>query len=197
MATHVENVIRHIANLLKGEVHRNVAITTHTEFIEYATLPAVNLYYPNMADFRPNEVNEQRIEYHDDNTTTVRPPLIYKNLEFRIEIVADKIIGEEGLASLQTRAAIFFQKHGIINVDEEEYDLQGAMGDEPRFTPNTNIKKLMGSLVVEGVRIDSGIGRKGYVVVERTLDYTDPEGAELIESQTIPSQKGGEQDGQS
>lgn len=159
MPSHLENVIRAVGNSLKAEVTPNVAVSTHTEFTEYAKVPALTLYYPSMSPYIPNEVNEKRITFNPDDTTTIKPPVLFKNLNFQVEIIGDSITGPDGIAQLQVLMLQWLDVHTTITVDGNEYEVHGELDDQPRFNPNTNIKKIMGTFTIEGVEIDTAASR--------------------------------------
>lgn len=172
MANTIENVIRAVSGALKAAVHPNVDISTHTEYTEIAQLPAIVLFYPSLEDYRPNEMNERRIFKNADGvTTTIKPPVIFKNFVFDFEIYASKMIGAEGLTTLQEKFILWLERTGTITVDGKEYELHGEEPQSPQWSPNiSNLKRIVGTFTVEGVEIDGSDAETGHVVLDRIYD---------------------------
>lgn len=174
MASHIENVMRAVLQSLKAEVTPNVVMATHTDYTELAELPAFILYYPSLPDYRPNEANEERKERNPDGKTmTIRPPKLFKDLEFEVEILGEAITGDGGIAQIQTSFLVWMQKHSTITVDDNEYELHGDVETRPqgRQSNNSNLKRLMGGFRIEGVEIDTGESKQGYIVLPGGRTY--------------------------
>lgn len=178
MAQEIENVIRALSDSLKAGVCPNVAITTDADFTELAELPGFLLFYPTLEDYRPNEMNERRITLESDNrTTTIRPPKIFKNLRFEIQILSDSLLGPGGAMQIQTDYLVWLQRNATIEVDGIEHDIHGTEPQRPQYAANlSNIKRLDGMLTIEGVEIDSGDVMAGNAVQERGYTMHDKEG---------------------
>lgn len=172
MTTTLEAVMRVVSDSLKAGVVPEVVISTHTDFNELATLPALVLFYPELQPYSPNEKNEEQIEKHDDGTTTIRPPNAYKTLQFDIQILSERIIGAGGLLQLQTNFIVWLQKNRTITVEGKVYEVHGdEPAQPPRFGANlSNLKRVDATLQVLGVEIETGDTKTGYTVINPIFD---------------------------
>lgn|GEM_PF-3525235 len=183
LGEHIENTMRAVIRLLKSSVLDNVVQVTHVDYGEIARVPALVLYFPQVAEVR-HEASNERVVTKDVEAGIFRasPPPRFYDLEFDYELVAATIAGPESLLQLAQKCLTFFAEHTTVAVDltddagvvygTDVYELAPTLALSPGSV-SAAYMTARGSFAVRDVRVEDRRVITGPLVRRLEMAYRD------------------------
>lgn len=175
MASHLENVVRDVIQLIKAEINSNLEILPSAEIAGLPDPPGVTLSEPVLS-LNLNKTKKDKTSVEDEANGTYKeyePPKAY-DIEFELMLVENS---SPELLNMTHKAMVFFDRNAMTNLDNVDYPLNLVSQFSPTTKPNlTNYHVSTGRFQVEGVLVESGDFESGHLVQTVHWQYDDIEG---------------------
>jgi len=164
---------RALIQALKQKVTPNVSITTHTDMLELASLPALVLFTPDLQRVRLNDDScETVVRNLATGSATIYPPAPTYDATFDLEVVSDSTIK---VLDLGEKFNTWAERNPYLTVGDYSFPLMvlepmGKAGSGS-FPERDNIRRLRGRIVVQGIEVPPDEGDSGKLVRDLELGW--------------------------